>query len=351
MSTLKRIFILSMIIFFICGAWFLHMLWSVGQFKTIEPHYDGTCTQISRIVGAEDITIDAKTGTAYISSCDRRSIGAGGMGKGGIYAYGLTQSEPELILLTPDAGDDFRPHGISLYKGSDGQDVLFVVNHEGGIHRIDIFDFDKDRLVLRKSLSDPMVVSPNDVTALGPDRFYVTNDHHYVSGIMRMLEEYLPLHLGNVVYYDGARFTEAASRIGYANGINISRDKNEVYVCSPTERRMHVYLRDTNTGKLTLKEKINLGTGVDNIEVDEEGDLWIGGHPKLLDFVSHAGDKTKRSPSQVIHLSRKSGGQFTVTEVYLNEGHEISGSSVAAVWHNRMLIGGVFDPKFLDCQK
>ena len=159
------------------------------------------------------------------------------------------------------------------------------------------------------------------------------------------------LNLGNVVYYDGVKFIEVASKIGYANGINISHDKNEVYVCSPTERCLHVYHRDANTGKLTHKEKINLDTGADNIEVDTDGDLWIGAHPKLFDFVSHAADPTKISPSQVIHLSRKADGQFVAKEVYLNDGNEISGSSVAAFRNNRMLIGGVFDPKFLDCQK
>jgi hypothetical protein len=39
-----------------------------------------------------------------------------------------------------------------------------------------------------------------------------------------------------------------------------------------------------------------------------------------------------------------------IKEVYLNMGEEISASSVAAVYKNRMLVGAVFDPKFLDCK-
>jgi len=39
-----------------------------------------------------------------------------------------------------------------------------------------------------------------------------------------------------------------------------------------------------------------------------------------------------------------------VKEVYLNLGKEISASSVAAVYKDRMLVGAVFDPKFLDCK-
>jgi arylesterase/paraoxonase len=100
-----------------------------------------------------------------------------------------------------------------------------------------------------------------------------------------------------------------------------------------------------------LREKIKLNTGVDNIEVDKDGGLWIGAHPKLLSFVTHLQDPTKLSPSQVLHITPRSGGRSDIQEVYLNAGDEISGSSVAAVFNGRMLIGTVFEPKFLDCQQ
>ncbi|MBW2082855.1 MAG: hypothetical protein JRI39_07165 [Deltaproteobacteria bacterium] len=38
-----------------------------------------------------------------------------------------------------------------------------------------------------------------------------------------------------------------------------------------------------------------------------------------------------------------------ITEVYLNDGTPISGSSVAAYFRGKLLIGSVFDPKFLVC--
>jgi len=39
-----------------------------------------------------------------------------------------------------------------------------------------------------------------------------------------------------------------------------------------------------------------------------------------------------------------------VEDVYLDTGGEISASSVAAVRGNRLLIGAVFESKFLDCR-
>ncbi|UCH22196.1 MAG: SMP-30/gluconolactonase/LRE family protein [Deltaproteobacteria bacterium] len=348
---LKHVLSVLVVLIIIIGSWIGYLFWSAGQFKTIKPHFAGECKQVTGVIGAEDITIHPKSGIAYISACDRRAVNAGKPGRGGIYAYDLKAVDPILVNLTPDAGQDFQPHGISLYVDDGGQDALFVVNHEGGEHLIEIYDINNERLSHRKTLSDPMLVSPNDLVAVGPDKVYISNDHHYASGFLRSLEDYLKLRMSTVIYYDGSRFVKAASGIGYANGINAGSDGRTIYLAAVTELSLHIYDRQTATGKLVLKEKIKLGTGADNIEIDKEGGLWIGAHPKLLTFVQHAKDGSKISPSQVLNLTPRTGVGFNIEEVYLNRGEEISASSVAAVHNNRMLIGGVFDAKFLDCQR
>jgi arylesterase/paraoxonase len=142
----------------------------------------------------------------------------------------------------------------------------------------------------------------------------------------------------------------AADGIAYANGINLSPDGRTVYVASPTGLAVHVYARDPNSGSLSFVESIDAGSGVDNIEVDEDGNLWIGSHPKLLRFRAHATDPNELSPSQVLRISRGPEGSYVVSEVYLDLGDELSASSVAAVRGDRLLIGGIFDPHFLDCR-
>jgi len=111
-----------------------------------------------------------------------------------------------------------------------------------------------------------------------------------------------------------------------------------------------VFDRDTSSGALTFGQEIDVGTGPDNIEIDASGDLWIGAHPKLLTFVAYAEDAAKRSPSQVLHVSRGPAGDFKVEEVFLGRGDDLSGSSVGAWRDGRLLIGSVFDPYFLDCR-
>ena len=347
----KGIFITLFILILIVVGWVVDLLWSAGQFKTIESHFVGRCKQVMGLIGAEDITIHPKAGIAYISACDRRAVSKGKPGNGGIFAYDLKVAAPKLINLTPYADKDFQPHGISLYVGDSDLDALFVVNHQDGRQQIEIFDLKHGQLSHRKTLSDPLLVSPNDLVAVGPDKFYVSNDHRNVSGGKRLIEEYLRLRLCNVVFCDGSRFVEVATGIGYANGINLSADGMTLYLCAVTERSLHIYDRNPKTNKLSLREKIKLNTGVDNIEIDPEGGLWIGSHPKLLSFVKHSKDQSKLSPSQVLHLTPRSGGGYQIEEIYLNTGEDISGSSVAAVRNNRMLIGAVFDPKFLDCQR
>ena len=346
----KKILLAVVVLVLAAGGWFVHLLWSAGQFKTLEPHYAGDCTPITGIVGPEDITIHPQTGVAYISASDWRAVTQGKPANGAIYTYDLNSIAPELIRLTAGAGGDFHPHGISLYVGENGQDSLFVVNHEDGRHRIEIYDLKDRQLIHRKTIAGPMLISPNDIVAVGPDKFYVSNDHRYTAGLMQVLENYLQLKLSNVVYFDGLRFMEVVSGIGYANGINVSADGNTLYLCAVTEGALHIYNRDIASGTLVLREKLDLATGVDNIEIDSTGGLWIGAHPQLLSFMQHAQDPAKLSPSQILHLSPKADDGFDIKEVYLNLGEEVSASSVAAVYKNRMLVGAVFDPKFLDCK-
>lgn len=94
----------------------------------------------------------------------------------------------------------------------------------------------------------------------------------------------------------------------------------------------------------------SLGGGIDNLELDEDGALWFGAHAKLLTFVSHAKDAAIRAPSQVIRAWRDPQGIWQYEELFLSAGEDLSASSVAAPVGDRLLIGSVFEPHFLDCR-
>jgi arylesterase / paraoxonase len=109
------------------------------------------------------------------------------------------------------------------------------------------------------------------------------------------------------------------------------------------------YTRNELSGELSELRVMDMGFDVDNIEVDpDSGELWIGGHARLLTFVRHAADAAVLSPSQVVRVQLTEHA-YDVDTVFMDNGELISGASVGA-WHNgRLLIGSVFEDHILDC--
>ncbi len=352
MKRKKMLWIIPALVVAAIAALVFKTLYDAGEFKAIAPHGPGPCETIGGILSSEDITIHSKTGIAFISSDDRRPWFHGDRGKqGAILGYDLADTSPALVNLTSDFQKEFHPHGIGLYVDESSGASLFVVNHTGKGHVVEIFDLEKGKLVHRRSVQDPLLISPNDVIPVTRDSFYVTNDHGSVSKCGRTLEDYLQLARSNVLYYDGKGFRQVAGNLAYANGINRSADGKVLYVAATVAKKVYVFDRDASTGELSLRGEIPVRTGVDNIEMDGAGTLWIGAHPKLLTFVKYAKDPHALSPSQVLQVDPNRGPPYRITEVYLNDGRALSGSSVAAVFEDRLLIGSVFDDRFLICRR
>ena len=100
------------------------------------------------------------------------------------------------------------------------------------------------------------------------------------------------------------------------------------------------------SGDLVKADEWDMGTGIDNLEWDTEGNLWTGAHPNLLRFASYARLKKPISPSEIIRITDKK-----VESVYLNDGSAISASTVAVPYENRLYIGNVMDNKILVLEK
>ncbi|MFQ5639987.1 MAG: SMP-30/gluconolactonase/LRE family protein, partial [bacterium] len=253
----------GLILFFV-----VDLLHDAGQFKKIEPHFSGPIKKIPGVVGAEDITIHPESGIALISSDDRRAVLAGKNKQGAIFAFDLQAQNPQPVNLTTDFKQPFHPHGISLYVGENGEARLFVINHRDATRTdIEVFVVVNGALFHRESIADAKILNANDLVAVGIQQFYVTLDHGNTSALGKSLEEYLRLPRSSVLYYDGQDFTKVAAGMKYANGINKSRDGSAIYVAATTDGKIYVYDRNTQSGELTETAQIDLGTGIDNIEV------------------------------------------------------------------------------------
>lgn len=327
-------------------------LYSAGVFMEIEPHFGGMCTRVDGVIGAEDITIDPDTGMAYISAMDRRTLAASGDHNGGIYVY-RPGSFAAPIKLETDIQTPFHPHGLDLWKANgDKNDRIFVVTHPvaDGVStsQIDIFDIRDSRLFHVRTVKPTEPISLNDVAAAGPDSFYASIDQGSVTPLGRSLEVYGRLARAGIMYGNGPAMQKIRGDMVYANGVQVSQDGQLLYVAETTGKRLSVFNIDPANGNLTPAAETAVNSGLDNIELDSEGALWVVGHPKTFAFLAHAGDAAKRSPSQIFKATQE-GSTFAVSEIYLNDGDPISGASVAAPVGNRFLIGSVFEPFILDC--
>lgn len=329
------------------GVFVVHLLVVSGAFKTIEPHFNGSCRPVGPLSGPEDVTVHPRSGIAFVSSFDRRSRASRAPRQGAIYALDLSQADSTPQSLTAAFDGPFYPHGLSLYIDEDGGESLFVINHPPGGHVVEVFDFVEDALVHRESIRGAALRSPNDILAVGRSSFYVTNDHRYPAGVMRVLEDFLRLERSDVVYFDGSSMRSVAKNLAYPNGIASSLDQKSIFVASTTGRALTRYERDTTNGALVFAERFPLGTGADNLERGGDGHLWIGAHPNMLAFLGNARDPDHLSPSQVLRFDPSSG---RTEEIFLSRGDDLSTSSVGAVYRNRLVIGSVFDEHVLVCE-
>ncbi len=341
-----RIFKKVLVFIFILILIFIgHVLISTGFFRTIEPQFDGKILKKIAIPGAEDIMISKRDSFALISSTNRAVPLLEREQTGGLFLIDLKTDGFEPIPLTNTFNTPFAPHGISFFKKDSSYQVM-AVNHTLKGHSLEVFELQGKKLKPIKTLKHSSMIQPNDVVMVDEKRFYFTNDHKYTEGFGELAENYLGLTISNVVYFDGVNYREVANGIAYANGINYDRKRNLLFVASPRLFMVKVYSVEKD-GSLSYIEDIDCGTGVDNIEFDQEGNLWIGGHPNLLRFNSYNKGDKETAPSEIIKIRYRGAGDYSIDKIYVEDGSEMSGSTVAAPFGNLIFVGNVMDDEFL----
>ena len=342
MKILKKFLLLAFIAILIFIA---HVFISTGYFRTIENKFDGELAKKIELNGAEDITVSITDEFALISSTDRKKIPSAEEEYGGLYYLDLKTGNYTIKKLTEDFKKPFAPHGISMFK-TDSTYKIMAVNHTPNGHTLEVFRLKDKTLTFEETLSHESMISPNDVVMIDENRFYFTNDHKYTHGIGRLFEDYGGLAISNVIYFDGKNYKEVAKGIAYANGINYDSKRKLLFVASPRKFLVKVFSKNDD-GSIDFIEDIDCGTGVDNIEFDSDGNLWIGAHPNLLRFASYAKGNKEISPSEIIKINYKGKRDYTIEKMYIDDGRTMSASTVAAPYNNLIMTGNVMDSHFL----
>ena len=334
-----------------------------GIFRSVENTVDlAFCEVMDGPVGAEDITIDTVSKLAYISSDDRRAVfnnhALGSYPSGAIWRLDLSQPDSKPERLNIDMIGDFHPHGISLrFSPKDSNDQgraieLYAVNHiRPTEHEIVVFTIQESgELKLRRRITYPELIAPNDLVVADKDQFFVSNDHgNSLNTKMAVLEDYLGLPLSSISYFDGVQGHIVISGLRFANGLALSDDQENLYVAETTAGRVSRFRHVRDRLVWEKDESLDVNMGVDNFEWDGAGHLLNAGHPKLFDFQEHMKNADALSPSQVIRIDVESD-PMTYETIYLNNGESLSGSSGAAKLDSTVLIGSVFEEHFLRCK-
>ncbi|MEQ6168407.1 hypothetical protein AAOE16_14525 [Ekhidna sp. MALMAid0563] len=341
---MKKFLLTLLIIVLLVSAFVLYTFSSTGYFREVNNTDSYEVIAEIPMKGAEDFTINYEDGFMIISQDDRAGRRDGSPSQGHLYYLDLDSGRFQPQKLTGNYKLPFYPHGISLLKLDSAHYQILVVNHARG-HTIEKFElFGNDSLVYMATYRDDSMISPNDVVALDKESFYFTNDHGYTSYWGKLAENYLGLAVSNVVFYDG-KYREVAGGMSYANGINITNDRSQLLVASPRSFSLRYYNIEED-GDLSYERSLDVGSGIDNIELDENGDLWMGSHPSLLAFTAYAVGKNETAPSEVIKVT---GDQ--VESLFEDDGSLVSASSVAAPYKDLLFVGTVMDDMLLVLKK
>jgi arylesterase/paraoxonase len=291
------------------------------------------------IPGAEDITIDPGSGLAFISSYDRMLYKAGLPSPGTIFTLDFNDPHavPQDITVNPKL--EFHPHGISLYQDPNGKTYLFAINHNQKGNFVEIYDYHNGQLKHVETVSHALMHEPNDLVAVGPRQFYISNNHGSTSSLGKNLERFIPLSRSYVLYYDGKDMTIAAKDIGAANGMAISPDGKTIYVAATEGKSIHRYNRDSGTGALNLDDILPVDGFPDNIEMDNEGSLFVAVLPKALTYLAHRKNPDNPAPTVIVKISFNKDDRYTIEEVYADDGTNINAATVAAPFTGGMILG------------
>ena len=337
-------FAVFLVVFFVlAGAAVFNALSAFNHFSEVERDFAGRCAPVAGIEGPEDIHVDADARRAFISSLNRRDPEA----RGAIYVFDLANplAQSGWRDRTRGVPEDFRPLGIDYYE-QNGVRRLFVVNEAAA--SVELFDVGLDgELVHLETFAERRMTSPNNIAAVGPRSFYVTNDAKSGrAGFMANLHFLARTGSGQLLFNDGVSWRVVAEGLRFANGVEVSPGGERLYVAETSGNTVRVYDRDLDTGALAPLRRIRLPASPDNLNADEAGDIWVGALPKPLLTPRLAADPEAYAPSQVFRL--RASGFFQ--SAYLDTGEEISASTAAARLGDTLLIGALYDEKFLICE-
>jgi hypothetical protein len=213
-----------------------------------------------------------------------------------------------------------------------------------------------------RSVSHPLIQTPNDIVALSSNSFYVTNDHHYREGILRQIEDvYYGAKWSNTIFVEitdltsqdataGMKASVALTGLHNNNGLGHGRTSDEIAIGSAASGDIHISTIKSNHS-LEVLETINFDTAVDNpswysdpfssVQGDSSGYVSAG-LSKAGDLAKSVGVASGAEPVMV-WLAQPKNGKWEKKLLFEDDGKRLRSAATA------VLIG--IDPELEDGKK
>ena len=321
-------------------------IWSNGVFSSVPTGFLGSCKIAAAVPGVQDMEI--ADGMAFVSVASARGPAA----SDGIYALPLAGGPLRKLAGAPA---DFHPRGIGLYRTPDGKGLfLMAVNRRSsGRFAIDSFEVTNPAtapaLVAEGTVEGGLLINPQDVAVASPGTFFVANGTAGKNPITHVLQTYGILPGGDVLYFNGMTFSEAADGLYGTRSLVLTQGGTHLVVGGLLSRSLTTFSREPFTNVLTEAGNLTLPAGPERLSLDGQGSLWVAGHANLTDWRMFNGNAAKPSPSQLFRVTLLNGVPQEANQVYGNDGHQLAGASVGLSAGHRLLIGSSLDGKLLDC--
>lgn len=185
-----------------------------------------------------------------------------------------------------------------------------------------------------RTIWHPLITTPNDIFAMSPTSFLVTNDHYFRTGLLRLMEDLMPIiartNTIHVQFQDlkpvksddaGVHASVALDKLHNLNGIGHGRTEDEVFVTGCSSGFMHV--GKIGEGKdaekiIAVSKTIKFGLPIDNPtffkdpyanETFDASGVVASGPTRGVDWAKNKGMESVLDPSMVWMATPRSSGQ------------------------------------------
>lgn len=271
-------------------------------------------------------------------------------------------------LAFTDFDGPFVTHGIDVIEDPDQPDAvyIFAVNHlpnsayfeagePEGVHKarsqVELFHHVLESQTVQhvRSIHHSLIETPNDIYAESPVSFYVTNDHFYRDGLMRLVEDVWPsakwssiihVQLESPSKEASVDASVALTGLWNNNGLGHGRTDKEMIISSAVGGELYVSSPQSNHS-IEIHATIPFDTVTDNpsyyadpyrTDEDDASGFVVAGISQAIYLPANAKDENATDASQVWYTRfLPATGEWEKKLLFEDDGMRIRTASAAVL--------------------